>query len=91
MDHLKDFYSIVGEGNRSFIAKKCSNANGHYMALVEYYRGGNKHKFIFIPKDKMNQGCQWLAEALWVAVAKGRYSNLNRGVAPLRSLVLVFP
>lgn len=34
--NFKDLYSTVRDGNHSFITQKCSNANGRYIALVEY-------------------------------------------------------
>lgn len=49
-DEKKDFYTTSREGTKSFIAQRCSNVRGHYMALVEYV-GGGRSSFIFVPKE----------------------------------------
>lgn len=46
----QEFYTMARDGCRSFIAQRCSNAQGHYMALVEY-GNGNRCNFVFIPED----------------------------------------
>lgn len=54
---LKDLYSTVKEGNRSFVAQVCSIANGRYLALVVY--GGEKRSnLICISENLRDQGWQ---------------------------------
>lgn len=42
----KEFYASLRDGNRSFIAQRCSNVHGHFMELVEYGVGGRQSFFI---------------------------------------------
>lgn len=59
----KEFYSAHRDGARGYIAQQCSNAQGCYMALVEY-NGGRCRSFIFIPKDSDGRGWWKLVEVL---------------------------
>lgn len=56
----KEFYIAHCEGGRGFIAQRCSNFCGFYMALVEY-GGGGRCSFIFIPADRDGVGWRKLA------------------------------
>lgn len=47
---MKELYATTREGDRSFIAQRCLNARGRFVALVEY-GGGGRCNFIFISKD----------------------------------------
>ncbi|KAG6734605.1 hypothetical protein I3842_01G280100 [Carya illinoinensis] len=58
-----DFYTTIREGSSSFIAQRCSNARGRYLAVVEYGAGG-KRKFIFVPEE-VGYGWSKMGEALW--------------------------
>lgn len=59
----KEFYSAHREGGWGYIAQRCSNSRGCYMALVEYGGGGHR-SFIFIPEDTDGRGWRKLAEVL---------------------------
>lgn len=39
----QEFYSSSREENMSFIAQRCFNSRGRYMALVEYGNGGRRN------------------------------------------------
>lgn len=47
----REFYTSHREVDRGFIAQRCSNSQGVFMALVEYKQGGRRN-CIFIPKDR---------------------------------------
>lgn len=67
----KVFYTTTQEGTISFIAQRCSNARGQYMALVEDGNGGERN-FIFIPEVMDGLGWRKMACAL-------REGGHNRG------------
>lgn len=59
----KEYHSAHREGVKGYIAQRCSNSRGCYMALVEY-GGGGRQSFIFIPEYRDNRGWWKLAEVL---------------------------
>ncbi|KAF5477643.1 hypothetical protein F2P56_004263 [Juglans regia] len=66
----KGFYSAYRDGDRGYIAQRCSNSRGEYMALVEYC-GGGRRNCVFIPGDKDRVGWRKLAMALKEAGSGG--------------------
>lgn len=84
----KDFYTMVREGNHSFIVQLCSNVRNCYMALMEY-GVGSKCSFIFILEKMECNGWRRMAEGLWEFANEGRDLSHNRGGASMRSLVMV--
>ncbi|KAF5461820.1 hypothetical protein F2P56_017887 [Juglans regia] len=59
----KGFYTAYRDGDKGYIAQRCCNSRGEYMALVEY-GGGGRRNFIFIPGDKDRKGWRKLVEVL---------------------------
>lgn len=51
----KEYYFGHREGDRGYIAQRCSNFGGIFMALVEY-GGGGRRSCIFIPEDTDGMG-----------------------------------
>ncbi|KAG6700305.1 hypothetical protein I3842_08G105600 [Carya illinoinensis] len=58
-----EFYAGHRVGDRGFIAQRCSNLQGVFMALVEYY-GGGRRNCIFIPEDFEGLGWRKMVETL---------------------------
>jgi hypothetical protein len=52
---LKEFVKSSRVGNKAFIALRCSNNHGCFLALVEY-GGGGWRGFIVIPKGREGKG-----------------------------------
>lgn len=59
----KGYYSAHRNGDRGYIAQRCSTSRGAYLALVEY-GGGGRRSFIFIPEDRNGVGWRNLMVAL---------------------------
>lgn len=76
----KEFYMAHREGDRGFIAQRCSNSWGGYMALVEY-EGGGRRNFIFILKERDDKGWRKMVDALREAGREGGFVGRNRGGA----------
>lgn len=66
----KGFYSAYRDGDRGYIAQRCSNSRGEYMALVEYC-GGGRRNCVFIPGDKDRVGWRKLVMELKEAGSGG--------------------
>lgn len=75
---MKELYATTREGDRSFIAQKCSNARGRFMALVEY-GGGGRRNFIFILEDVEGRGWRRLAATLREIILEEKGATHNGG------------
>lgn len=58
-----EFYATSWDGSRSFMTRRCTNANGHQMAPMDY-GGGGKRNFVFIPEGMEGMGWKKLVFAL---------------------------
>lgn len=59
---MKELYATTREGGKGFIAQRCSNAQGRFIALE--YSGGGRRNFIFIHKNVEGRGWRRMAAAL---------------------------
>lgn len=86
---MKELYAMTREGDRIFIAQRCSNARGKFMALVEY-GGGGRHSFIFISEDVEGRGWRRMAAVLG-EISLNEQSVMYRGGGCSQRLLEVRP
>ncbi|KAB1207900.1 hypothetical protein CJ030_MR7G024262 [Morella rubra] len=77
-----DFSSKFNESGCGFLAQRCLNKGGRYVAIVEY-GGGRKVGAVMVPEGRYAHGWQILNCVFQEAVS--HFGSLQSQVAPLRS------
>ncbi|KAF5479430.1 hypothetical protein F2P56_000250, partial [Juglans regia] len=71
----REFYTAHREGDRGFIAQRCSNPQGTFMALLEYKQGGRRNSELLglplIPAYSEASGEQMLYGVNYASAAAG--------------------